>query len=167
MYGGVFPTESFRLSHSAPGMLSMAASPCSHLHTEHPGLVDSKFLITLKRAPHLDGQHVVFGGVVEGLDTLRAVERAGSLSGFVRRDVRIEDCGQLELVQGLFSSSHKKRDVVLAANEKAKKLESKVPKVENEVEKIQVTADAACNAAHKDCVERSMWMPSALRFWFW
>ena len=43
----------------------------------------------------LDGKHVVFGSVVEGMDVVRAVEGVGSGSGATRAKVVVEDCGQL------------------------------------------------------------------------
>jgi len=43
----------------------------------------------------LDGKHVVFGSVVEGMDVVRAIEGVGSGSGACRSKVMIEDSGQL------------------------------------------------------------------------
>lgn len=43
----------------------------------------------------LDGKHVVFGQVVEGLDVIKKVEGYGSNSGKTRADIVIADCGQL------------------------------------------------------------------------
>jgi peptidylprolyl isomerase len=43
----------------------------------------------------LDGKHVVFGQVVEGLDIVQAVERVGSQTGKTSKTVTIEKSGQL------------------------------------------------------------------------
>ena len=44
----------------------------------------------------LDGKHVVFGSVVEGMDVVRTVEEYGSQSGRTSRSVEISDCGELK-----------------------------------------------------------------------
>lgn len=55
-----------RLSHSERGILSMAnAGPDSN---------KSQFFITFKSCPHLDRKHSIFGRVVGGQETLRALE---------------------------------------------------------------------------------------------
>jgi peptidylprolyl isomerase len=43
----------------------------------------------------LDGKHVVFGKVIEGLDVVQAIERVGSQSGSTKQTVTIADCGEL------------------------------------------------------------------------
>jgi cyclophilin family peptidyl-prolyl cis-trans isomerase len=35
----------------------------------------SQFFITLRAAPHLDGKHVVFSQVVDGMDVVHKMER--------------------------------------------------------------------------------------------
>ena len=56
----------------------------------------------LRAVPHLlasvcrlDGKHVVFGSVVEGMDVIKAVERYGSQSGSTSGKITVSDCGQL------------------------------------------------------------------------
>jgi cyclophilin family peptidyl-prolyl cis-trans isomerase len=44
----------------------------------------------------LDGKHVVFGAVVDGMDVVRAIEKVGSESGKTRKKVVIADCGQIK-----------------------------------------------------------------------
>lgn len=43
----------------------------------------------------LDGKHVVFGAVVDGMDVLKKMEAVGSQSGATSSKVTIKDCGQL------------------------------------------------------------------------
>lgn len=52
-----------------PGYLSAAKKPGE---TESSG---SQFFITTGAAHHLDGQHVIFGKVIEGMDVVRAIEQ--------------------------------------------------------------------------------------------
>ena len=43
----------------------------------------------------LDGKHVVFGRVVNGMDVVRKMEGEGSQSGKTKSKVTIAACGQL------------------------------------------------------------------------
>ena len=55
----------------------------------------SQFFITTAVTDWLDGAHVVFGEVVEGWDVVQKIEKLGSRSGTVSKEVKITDCGQL------------------------------------------------------------------------
>lgn len=55
-----------------------------------------QFFITTTVCGWLDDRHVVFGEVIEGLETLRKVEAVGSNSGKPRVPVVIKDCGELK-----------------------------------------------------------------------
>ena len=43
----------------------------------------------------LDGKHVVFGQVKDGMDVVTAMERYGSRNGKTSKKITIADCGQL------------------------------------------------------------------------
>lgn len=58
-----------------------------------PNTNGSQFFITFGPTPHLDGKHVVFGKVIDGLDIVDAMEKAGSGSGTPTKTVTIEKSG--------------------------------------------------------------------------
>ena len=87
IYGNKFADENFELAHTKPGLLSMANAG--------PNTNGSQFFITTVVTSWLDGKHVVFGEVVDGMDVVKAIESVGSRSGDTAEPVMIEDCGQL------------------------------------------------------------------------
>ena len=87
IYGEKFADENFKHKHPGPGFLSMANAG--------PNTNGSQFFLTTVSTPWLDGKHVVFGKVVEGMDVVKKIEAVGSQSGATRQPVKIEDSGQL------------------------------------------------------------------------
>lgn len=53
----------------------------------------SQFFLTTAPARWLDGKHVVFGRVIEGMETVRAMEAVGSSTGTPSKKVTVVDCG--------------------------------------------------------------------------
>uniref|UniRef100_A0A803LGF7 Peptidyl-prolyl cis-trans isomerase n=1 Tax=Chenopodium quinoa TaxID=63459 RepID=A0A803LGF7_CHEQI len=88
IYGSTFPDENFKLKHWHAGIVSMVNSG--------PNSNGSQFFITTVKASWLDGEHVVFGKVLQGMDTVYAIEGgAGTYSGKPRKKVVIADSGEI------------------------------------------------------------------------
>lgn len=60
-----------------------------------PNTNGSQFFICTADTFWLDGKHVVFGNVVEGMNVIRDIESHGSRSGATDQKIVIADCGQL------------------------------------------------------------------------
>ena len=56
-----------------------------------PNTNGSQFYITLVETPWLDGVHVVFGKVVEGIEVVKLLENQGSDNGQPKKRVKIID----------------------------------------------------------------------------
>lgn len=87
IYGRTFPDENMSIKHIQRGMLSMANSG--------PNTNGSQFFITFIPCDWLDGNHCVFGELIEGSETLDAIEKCGSRSGTTSSRLIVEDCGEV------------------------------------------------------------------------
>ncbi|XP_053989526.1 peptidyl-prolyl cis-trans isomerase-like isoform X1 [Hylaeus anthracinus] len=87
IYGPRFDDENFILKHTEPGILSMANAG--------PNTNGSQFFITSDKTSWLDGKHVVFGKVVEGMDVFKKLESMGSESGKTSKKIVVANCGEL------------------------------------------------------------------------
>ncbi|KAG1727752.1 cyclophilin-like domain-containing protein [Suillus paluster] len=88
IYGEKFADENFKLKHEKPGLLSMANAG--------PNTNGSQFFITTVVTSWLDGKHVVFGEVDEGMEVVRTIEAQGTRSGRTNVKVSITASGTVE-----------------------------------------------------------------------
>uniref|UniRef100_A0A3Q2DMM9 Peptidyl-prolyl cis-trans isomerase n=1 Tax=Cyprinodon variegatus TaxID=28743 RepID=A0A3Q2DMM9_CYPVA len=88
IYRGPFADENFKMKHSAPGLLSMANSG--------PGTNGCQFFITCTKCDWLDGKHVVFGKVVDGLLIMRKIENVPTgPNNKPKLPIVIAQCGEM------------------------------------------------------------------------
>ncbi|KAF7761026.1 hypothetical protein Agabi119p4_10435 [Agaricus bisporus var. burnettii] len=88
IYGEKFPDENFTDKHVGPGLLSMANSG--------PDTNGCQFFVTTAKCDFLDGKHVVFGKVIEGMLTLRKIENVPTgPNNRPKLVVKIIECGEM------------------------------------------------------------------------
>lgn len=93
IYGEKFEDEkladgTMKFTHDGPGVLSMANAG--------PNTNGSQFFITTVKTQWLDGKHVVFGRVIEGMDVVKKIEGMGSRSGRTSQTITITNCGEVK-----------------------------------------------------------------------
>ncbi|KAF8328485.1 cyclophilin-like domain-containing protein [Amanita rubescens] len=80
--------KTFTEKHAGPGLLSMANSG--------PNTNGSQFFITTAKCDFLDGKHVVFGRVIDGMLTLRKIEHVSTgPNNRPKLTVKIVECGEM------------------------------------------------------------------------
>lgn len=85
IYGNKFPDENFQVKHFV-GCLSMANAG--------PNTNGSQFFITTADTTWLNGKHVVFGCVIDGMDVVKTIESTPTNPGDKPKSpVLIADCG--------------------------------------------------------------------------
>ncbi|CAG2167628.1 unnamed protein product [Oppiella nova] len=86
--GGKFPDENFGLKHDSPGLLSMANSG--------KDTNGCQFFITCAKCDFLDGKHVVFGRIIDGMLVMRKVENVPTgPNNKPKIPVIISQCGEM------------------------------------------------------------------------
>merc|ERR1712096_104343 len=79
IYGEKFNDENFDIVHDDVGQLSMANAG--------PNTNGSQFFITTTECSWLDGKHVVFGKLIEGMEILNQIELNGTNSGTPKQTI--------------------------------------------------------------------------------
>jgi len=91
IYGDRFEDENFVIQHNGAGWVSMANAG--------PDTNGSQFFICTVPTPWLNGKHVVFGKVIEGMDVVREIESNPGRDSKPIKEVKIEDSFEIPVAQ--------------------------------------------------------------------
>ncbi|XP_013704839.3 peptidyl-prolyl cis-trans isomerase CYP19-2-like [Brassica napus] len=93
IYGQPLADNNYKRKHDGKGIiLSMTRNDESTTYDYY----ESQFMILMRASPDLDGEQVVFGEVVDGVDVISRVEQmVGGTNGYPLQPVTIADCGQV------------------------------------------------------------------------
>lgn len=98
IYGGNFNDENFTHKHDAVGIVSMA--------NQGRNSNKSQFIISMNPLPWLNGKHVVFGRVIDGLNVLMAIDSVGNTDGIPFKPILIANCGQMKKMVPPYVAPH-------------------------------------------------------------
>jgi len=140
IYGYSFKDENFAIKHTTRGLLSMANCGSN--------TNSSQFFITVKATPWLDGRHVVFGRVVDGMDTIMALSRCKTTSGDRPTvSILVKDCGEM-----LDEEAQKQRELELERKKQEEidagktEMQKSHERMKQERAKVELEAKNVCEA---------------------
>lgn len=117
------------------------------------GKQSSQFFFTSKAEPKLDGKHVVFGRVIEGIDKLSKLESMGTKGGTPLFEAVICDCGELAS-EALRTRKRKAEEIPLPPGWKKKESRSKPGLVYYQHESGQTQFERPSARSSKDPLEK-------------
>jgi cyclophilin family peptidyl-prolyl cis-trans isomerase len=126
------------------------------MDSDAPNTNNSRFLITLKAAPHLDGKHVIFGRVLAGFDVLRTLASVDcKVSGKPKKTVSISRCGIVQVDEE--TEDQPKFDTAVMQEQLQEKVKQEITDAVTDA--IQNAHSTSKRAAHVDAPKkkRRMW----------